>query len=62
MNSIFHFYKSLVEKRKFFLRVKKLDEFPFDESMLSSRSIGIFPDMAIKLKRVKSLQIIHKIL
>lgn len=55
MYSIYHFFKSLVEKRNFFFKVKKLDEFPFDEQLLSCKNMGIFPDMAIRLNKDKSI-------
>ncbi len=54
MFSIYHFFKSLVLNKQYFSQVKKLDGFPFDESMLSSRRVGVFPDMAIKLNKDKS--------
>ncbi|MFH1050187.1 MAG: hypothetical protein V1779_04560 [bacterium] len=49
MNSIYHFFKSLNTKKEFFLNLDKLENFPFDETLLSCRNIGVFPDMAIKL-------------
>lgn len=55
MYSIYHFFRSLVEKKGYFLKTKKLDEFPFDERLLSCRNEGIFPDMAIRLNKDKSI-------
>ncbi len=51
MNSIYHFFKSLVKQKESFLKIDKLENFPFDESILSCKNIGIFPDMAIKLNK-----------
>lgn len=55
MNSIYHFLKSLVKRKESFLKIGKLGDFPFDESLLSCKNIGIFPDMAIKLNKDKRL-------
>jgi len=55
MYSIYHFFKSLVEKKNYFFKAKKLDGFPFDERLLSCRNEGIFPDMAIRLNKDKSI-------
>jgi hypothetical protein len=55
MYSIYHFFKSLVEKKSYFFKAKKLDGFPFDEQLLSCRNEGIFPDMAIRLNKDKSI-------
>lgn len=49
--SIYHFFKSLVEKKSHFLKAKQLGEFPFDKRLLSCRNEGIFPDMAIRLNQ-----------
>ncbi len=49
MNSIYHFFDSLLTDRKKFLKIKKLDNFPFKKRLLSCKNSGIFPDMAIKL-------------
>lgn len=53
--SIYHFFKSLVEKKSYFFKAKKLDGFLFDEQLLSCRNEGIFPDMAIRLNKDKSI-------
>lgn len=55
MYSIYHFFKSLVKKRRYFSKAKKLDDFPFDKQLLSCRNEGIFPDMAIRLNKDKSI-------
>ncbi len=55
MNSIYHFLKSLVKEKESFLEIDKLENFPFDESLLSCKNIGIFPDMAIKLNTKNDL-------
>jgi hypothetical protein len=49
MYSVFHFFSSLVEHKHQFFRVKLLEDFPFDETLLSCRSSGQFPDMAIRI-------------
>lgn len=49
MYSIYHFYRSLVMNRKVFLKTKKLDQFPFDKTLLASEAKGKFPDLSIKL-------------
>ncbi len=49
MYSIYHFYKSLVVNRKTFLKIKALDQFPFDKTLLASRAKGKFPDLSIRL-------------
>ncbi len=55
MQSIYHFFKSLVKKKESFLRIGKLQDFPFDGSLLSCRNIGVFPDMAIKINKDNKL-------
>lgn len=55
MYSIHHFFKSLVEKKSYFSKIKKLDGFPFDKRQLSCRNEGVFPDMAIRLNKDKSI-------
>jgi hypothetical protein len=49
MYSIYHFFKHLVENKIFFASENSLDEFPFDENMLSCKNRGVFPDLAIRL-------------
>jgi len=49
--SIFHFFKHLVNNKKQFHTVKKLELFPFDKSMLACQNAGQFPDLAIKLNQ-----------
>ena len=55
MNSIYHFFKSLVKQKEYFLKIDKLENFPFDQSLLSCKNVGIFPDMAIKLNKKNKL-------
>lgn len=55
MYSIHHFFKSLVEKKSYFSKTKKLDGFPFDKRLLSCRNEGVFPDIAIRLNKDKSI-------
>lgn len=55
MYSIFHFWKYIVQNKKALSRIGKLDEFEFDTDMLSCKNMGIFPDLAIKLNKDRSL-------
>ncbi|GAB4535917.1 MAG: hypothetical protein Fur0020_03560 [Thermodesulfovibrionia bacterium] len=55
MYSIYHFFKSLSDKKDYFSKIEKLDQFPFDEQLLSCRNEGIFPDMAIRLNKDKKI-------
>lgn len=49
MSSIYHFLKSLIKSKRYFLTKNKLEDFPFDETLLSYRNKGTFPNMAIRL-------------
>lgn len=51
MYSIFHFWKHLTENKIFFSNIENIDQFPFDEGMLSCKNRGVFPDIAIKLNK-----------
>lgn len=53
--SIYHLFQSLVNSKKDFLKLKKLEEFPFNKRLLSCRNKGIFPDMAIRLNKDKNV-------
>jgi len=55
MYSIFHFWMHLVESRELFLKTEKLDKFKFDVDMLSCSNSGVFPDLAIRLNKDRSL-------
>lgn len=55
MYSIYHFYESLIENKKYFLIENKLEDFPFNESQLSCRNKGTFPDMAIRLNTSREI-------
>ncbi len=54
MNSIYHFFRDLVEKKHSFSTVEALEDFPFDDSLLSCRNKGTFPDLAIRLNKDRS--------
>jgi len=54
MYSIHHFWKHLVRNKASFSRVGKLEEFKFDDDMLSCSNTGVFPDLAIKLNKDRS--------
>ena len=47
--SIYHLFVDLCKKKQEFFSEKKLENFPFDEQMLSCVGDGKFPDLAIKL-------------
>lgn len=49
MYSIYHFFKSLVVQKELFTQIIKLEDFPFDNHLLSCRNIGQFLDLAIKI-------------
>ena len=55
MNSIYHFFKSLVSNKSEFLTNEKLENFPFDLNLFSCKNVGIFPDMAIRLNKKNKL-------
>ncbi len=55
MYSIFHFWKHLALNKDALSRIGKLDEFVFDASMLSCKNKGVFPDLAIKLNKDRSM-------
>jgi hypothetical protein len=55
MFSIYHFWIHLMNHKSSFLSTRKLDDFPFDENMLSCRNKGIFPDLAIKVNQDKTV-------
>lgn len=55
MNSIFHFWEYLVQHRALFSTLSELDQFPFDDQMLSCKNKGVFPDLAIRLNEDRSL-------
>lgn len=53
--SINHFFYSLVQQRHLFIKVKKLDQFPFDQKLLACKNKGVFPDLAIRLNKDKRI-------
>jgi flagellar hook-basal body complex protein FliE len=55
MYSIYHFWKHLVIKKSLFSDPIDLADFPFDDEMLSCRNKGVFPDLAIKINKNRSL-------
>lgn len=48
-SSIYHFFKTLVENKDALKSVAKLDDFAFDENLLSCKRVGQFPDLAIRI-------------
>lgn len=55
MHSIFHFWRYLIYGKNGFFQIRNLDEFLFDASMLSCENKGVFPDLAIRLNRDRSI-------
>jgi hypothetical protein len=55
MYSIYHFFKTLWQSKNIFLEGNRLEDFPFDERLLSCRNSGIFPDLAIRLNQDRSV-------
>ncbi len=55
MYSIYHFFKNLVDSKRHFLKLKKLEDFPFNSKLLSCRNKGSFPDMAIRVNRDRKI-------
>lgn len=49
--SIYHFFKYLITNKQHFSEVEKLENFPFDDAMLSCRNKGQFPDLIIKINK-----------
>lgn len=55
MYSIYHFFRALTENLQALKTCSRLDQFPFDERLLSCKNAGIFPDLAIRLNKDKSI-------
>lgn len=55
MHSIYHFFADLTAKRARLAESIVLEDFPFDERLLSCRNTGVFPDLAIKVNRDRSV-------
>lgn len=53
--SVYHFFHSLFLRKESFKTIKELDQFPFDEELLSCNNKGIFPDLAIRLNKNKRM-------
>jgi hypothetical protein len=54
-SSIYHFFKTLTEKKDLLKSITKLDDFPFEEKLLSCKRVGQFPDLAIKICKTDEL-------
>ena len=50
-NSIYHFFSHLSQQKNKLASVKHLEKFPFEIQMLSCKSKGKFPDLAIRLNK-----------
>jgi hypothetical protein len=55
MYSIYHFWKHLIHHEALFFDVVNLSEFNFDKKMLSCVNKGVFPDLAIRLNKNRSV-------
>jgi hypothetical protein len=55
MNSIFHFWKYITQNKNSLSKVSNLDKFKYDIEMLSCSNKGVFPDLAIRLNKDRSL-------
>jgi len=53
--SIYHFFNSIVQQKQLFKKTKKLDQFPFDNKLLSCRNDGVFPDLAIRINKDRKI-------
>ena len=53
--SIYHFFKECLENKKHFAKINKLENFPFNLDILAFQNKGIFPDLAIRLNKDKTL-------
>lgn len=53
--SIYHFFKDLCLKKDLLETIGKLDDFPFDNRLLSCKRAGQFPDLAIKICKTDEL-------
>lgn len=54
MYSIYHFFAHLITHKKYFITIEKLEDFPFDESLIAVRSGAAFPDIILKLAPIGS--------
>ncbi len=50
-SSIYHFFKNLFDNKDALESIAKLDDFDFDENILSCKRVGQFPDLAIRICR-----------
>lgn len=48
-SSIYHFFKNLAENKDVLKSIGKLDDFSFNENLLSCKRVGQFPDLAIRI-------------
>jgi hypothetical protein len=44
----------LVDKKYLFYKIQKLEDFPFDNEMLSCKNKGQFPDLAVKVNNTNN--------
>ena len=53
--SIYHFFKECLKNKKYFSKINKLEDFSFNADLLACQNKGIFPDLAIRLNKDKTL-------
>ena len=53
--SIYHFFRECLKNKKYFSIIDKLENFPFNSNLLACQNKGIFPDLAIRLNKDKTL-------
>ncbi len=51
MTSIYSFFASLLALRQEFRSLPKLEDFPFDKTLLACRNRGSFPDLILRLEQ-----------
>ena len=54
-SSVYHFFRNLVENKTGLKSIPKIDDFTFDENLLSCKRVGQFPDLAIRICRDNEL-------
>ena len=53
--SIYHFFYSIYKNKQFFNKLRKLDQFPFNQRIIACRNIGVFPDIAIRINKDRKI-------
>lgn len=53
--SIYHFFRACFKDKSYFSTIEKLEQFSFNQDLLSCQNKGVFPDMAIRINKDKTL-------